>query len=489
MGTTMIMSVLVSAWTAILPAQEAASAARDANRLAEPQEKRFNDVQPPELVMDILGIRPGLVIGEVGAGHGRITVHLAARVGDKGKVYANDIDPAAVDYLKARCRRQGLANVETILSLPDDARFPQNTLDLVVMTWVYHHVDNPVPLLKSLLPSLKPWGFVALVEPKPAEHGLQEGRALTQESVGEEARAAGFSLDGVIEDRLQTENVFILRPVVPEAPGSQAEVDNHGDRGGAPDGDEEEPLGLTYIANAGVLVASGGLKVLVDALFDKPNPEYRSPAPDVLEKIRKGAVPFDGVDLVLVTHNHPDHFDASLAVHYLESLPEPLLLAPADAVAEMRKAAADWTKIEARVIPLDIKVGEKDKRDLKQIPVTAFRTRHSGDQDSPMNLMYLFDLDGWRVLHEGDSTGKPDDFQRFGLGGAPVDLALVHFWFPLEPNCARFLQEVLKPGHIALKHLPIRLESDAPGKIDQVRGFYKDIFLLLPGMPDRVFPK
>jgi L-ascorbate metabolism protein UlaG (beta-lactamase superfamily) len=251
----------------------------------------------------------------------------------------------------------------------------------------------------------------------------------------------------------------------------------------------EEPLVLTYVANTGALVAAGDLKVLVDALFDKPNPEYRGPAPEVLEKIMKGAVPFDGVDLVLVTHNHPDHFDARLAVRYLENLPEPLLLAPADAVADMRQAATDWPKIEPRVIPLDIKVGEKDKRDLKKIPVTAFRTLHSGDRESPMNLMYLFEIEGWRVFLEGDSTGKPDDFKSFGLGGTPVDLALVHYWFPLDPNCARFLQEVLKPNHIALTHLPIRLEGDAPGKIDLVRQNYKDIFLLLPGMPEKAFPK
>jgi len=249
----------------------------------------------------------------------------------------------------------------------------------------------------------------------------------------------------------------------------------------------EEPLVLTYIANTGVLVSSGETKVLLDALFDKPNQEYRAPAPEVLEKIMQGAAPFDGVDLVLVTHNHPDHFDATLAVRYLEARPEPVLLVPSDAVVEMRKAAADWLKIEPRVIPLDIKVGEKDKKDLKQIPVTAFRTRHSGDQDSPMSLMYLFELHGWHVFHEGDSTGKPADFQSFELGGAPVDLALVHFWFPLDPNCARFLQEVLKPDHIALTHLPIRLEGDAPGKIDQVRRYYRDIFLLLPGMPAKVF--
>jgi 2-polyprenyl-3-methyl-5-hydroxy-6-metoxy-1,4-benzoquinol methylase len=218
-STIIVTSILLTAFNVFLTAQEAAQAANSTGQLAEPQEKRFNDVQPPEVVLDILGIRPGLVIGEVGAGHGRVTVHIAARVGDQGKVYANDIDAAAVEYLKARCRRQGLANVEPILSLPGNARFPHNSLDLVVMTWVYHHVDDPVPLLKSLLSSLKPWGIVALVEPKP-EHSERNGKVLTRSSVGEEARAAGFTLDAVIEDRLKADNVFILRPAVPDTPES-----------------------------------------------------------------------------------------------------------------------------------------------------------------------------------------------------------------------------------------------------------------------------
>jgi L-ascorbate metabolism protein UlaG (beta-lactamase superfamily) len=251
----------------------------------------------------------------------------------------------------------------------------------------------------------------------------------------------------------------------------------------------EEPLVLTHVANSGVLVTSGELKVLVDGLFDKPNPEYRAPASEILDQIMKGTAPFDGVDLVLVTHNHPDHFDAALAVRFLEARPEPILLAPADAVAEMRKTAADWTKIESRIVSLDIKVGEKEQKDLKRLPITVFRTLHSGDRESPMNLMYLFEIDGWSVFHEGDSNGKPEIYQSFGLGSIPVDLALVHYWFPLEPNCARWLQETLKPGHIALTHLPIRLESDAPGKIDLVREYYKDIFLLLPGIQDRTFSR
>ncbi len=246
------------------------------------------------------------------------------------------------------------------------------------------------------------------------------------------------------------------------------------------------PFDLTFIANAGVLVSSGDKKVLIDALFDKPNPEYRAPAPDTLEKIMKGEAPYDGVDLLVVTHNHPDHFDAPLVARYLAARPGPVLLAPADAVAEVRRAALAWAKLESRVISLALKIGEKERKDLKGVPVTAFRTLH-GKQESPMNIMFLFELNGWRIFHEGDSPGNADEYRAFGLGSAPVDLALVHFWFPLDPNCARFLQEVLKPDHIALTHLPVRLEDDAPGKIDQVRASYKDIFLLLPGIPVKTF--
>lgn len=212
--------LLLTALSLVLSAQAPGAPPQDADRLTEPRERSANAVQPPQQVMDIIGIRPGLVIGEVGAGRGRVTVHLADRVGAKGKIYANDIDADALDYLKARCDRLGLANVETVLGLVDDARLPANSLDIVFMAWVFHHVDRPVPLLKSLLPSLKPWGSVAMVEPDPA-HTETSGRALTRELVGREAREAGFELAGIVEGRLKEDNIFILRPSVPESPDSR----------------------------------------------------------------------------------------------------------------------------------------------------------------------------------------------------------------------------------------------------------------------------
>ncbi len=250
------------------------------------------------------------------------------------------------------------------------------------------------------------------------------------------------------------------------------------------------PLTLTYIANEGVLISSGRHKILIDALFDKPHPDYRAPSPEALDGLMKGTPPSDGVDLLLVTHDHPDHFDAALAARYLAASAGTTLVAPSDAVASLRKAAAaEWGKIEPRVVSLDLKVGERAARDFKAIPVTAFRTLHSGDRESPMNLLFLLEIDGWRVFHEGDSPSNVEAISGFGLGNTPIDLALVHYWFPLEPKAAKFLQEVLKPGHIALMHLPIRLEGGAPGRIDQVRKHYKDIFLFLSGLPARELKK
>jgi ubiquinone/menaquinone biosynthesis C-methylase UbiE len=192
---------------------------QDSDALSEPNERWANEAQPPEKVIDLLNIRPGLVLGEVGAGRGRVTVHVAARVGEKGKVYANDIDASALDYLKERCRRDGLTNVETILGLPAEARLPENSLDMVYMTWVYHHVDQPSPLLKSILPSLKPWGLVVLVEPTP-EETEDSRRKLTRELVAREAAGGGFSLDAVLEGQLKRDNIFVLRPIVPDVPES-----------------------------------------------------------------------------------------------------------------------------------------------------------------------------------------------------------------------------------------------------------------------------
>lgn len=245
-----------------------------------------------------------------------------------------------------------------------------------------------------------------------------------------------------------------------------------------------DSLVLTHIANMGVMVTCGDTKILIDALFDDPNPDYRAPSREVMEKIMKSQAPFEGVVLALVTHNHTDHFAAGVAVRFLEASTGAVLVAPPDAIAEMQRAAGSgWAKIAPRAIPLNIKLNGKETRSLAGVSVTAFRTLHSGRREPPINFMYLIDVGGRRIFHEGDSTGDEAAYARSGLDSAPADLAIVH-WFTSEPSWwSGFLIRTLRARHIAMGHIAAVDEAEVRGQT--IPRKYKNAFYLLPGMPPR----
>ncbi len=175
-------------------------------------ERRLNELQPPDKVLEAIGVRPGMVIGEVGAGRGRYTVHLARGTGPEGRVYANDIDAGSLAYLRERCQRDGVGNVVTILGKMDDPLFPPAGLDLVFMVNTWHHLARPVVLLRNLVPALRPGATVAIVEHDPDKSGAAFRRESTsRETMLGQAAEAGFEVVRV-ETFLETDNIYILRP-------------------------------------------------------------------------------------------------------------------------------------------------------------------------------------------------------------------------------------------------------------------------------------
>jgi SAM-dependent methyltransferase len=170
----------------------------------EASEKRINEErQPPDEVMDAIGLKPGMIIGEVGAGRGRYTVHLARRVGETGKVFANDIDENALDFLRDRCRRNNIQNIEIILGEEEDPLLPETSLDMIFMVWVFHMVEKPVPLMKNMLPSLKPGAPLIILAPPDSEidHEIEEmkgkldpDRLTIRERIEKAAEESGFEL-------------------------------------------------------------------------------------------------------------------------------------------------------------------------------------------------------------------------------------------------------------------------------------------------------
>jgi SAM-dependent methyltransferase len=176
----------------------------------ESWEKRTFIKQPPEKVMDAAGIKPGMIIGEVGAGRGRFTMHLARCVGKNGKILANDIDAEALAYLRERCKRARINNVETILGEVDDPHFQDGALDMVFMVWTYHYFDQPMAMLKKLLPTLKPGGTMVLVEPDPIRGPGGEDHGISPERLRQDAAQAGLEVVR-IDDFLPEDLIFVLK--------------------------------------------------------------------------------------------------------------------------------------------------------------------------------------------------------------------------------------------------------------------------------------
>ena len=178
----------------------------------EDWEKALNQRQPPIRIMDAIGLRPGMIVGEVGAGSGRMTMWLADRVGDSGRVYANDIERTALEHLRKRCKRDGFKNVIIIHGKMEDPRFPTGTLDIAFMINVYHHLADPVLLIRNIHPSLKPDGILAIVECDPDqvswgdEHGCSGKEKMTRD-----LKMAGFDVVR-IESFLEEDSIYIAKP-------------------------------------------------------------------------------------------------------------------------------------------------------------------------------------------------------------------------------------------------------------------------------------
>lgn len=117
-----------------------------------------------ESVMDEAEVGPGMTVADIGAGEGYYTVRLAARVGPKGRVLAQDIDEGALQRLGARIERERLAGVSIKQGAPDDPRLPARSFDRVFMIHMYHEIAEPYPFLWRLWPALKPGGSVIVVD-------------------------------------------------------------------------------------------------------------------------------------------------------------------------------------------------------------------------------------------------------------------------------------------------------------------------------------
>jgi predicted methyltransferase len=159
------------------------------------ERKDRETTEKPEHVLDVLAVKEGMVVADVGAGSGYFTMRIAKRVGASGRVLATDLQPEMLAMIKKKIDETKTTNVVTILSTPRDAKLPRGEVDLVLMVDVYHELPRPSETLAQIRASLRPGGRVALVEyrAEDPEVAIKPEHKMTLAQIKTELGANGFT--------------------------------------------------------------------------------------------------------------------------------------------------------------------------------------------------------------------------------------------------------------------------------------------------------
>ena len=157
-------------------------------------------------VFDTLHLRAGSTVADIGAGGGWFSVRAARRVGPTGHVFAEDINPHAIDTIRDRAQKEHLPQITTVLGTPDDPKLPPNSLDDAVMLRVYHEIAHPPLLLAVLQRALKNGGRFAVIDHpgNGADHGIDA------DVVRHEVEHSGFHYVGLYDFTKGDQNDYMI---------------------------------------------------------------------------------------------------------------------------------------------------------------------------------------------------------------------------------------------------------------------------------------
>lgn len=184
----------------------------------ESEERRRR--QPPEALLQAMGLLPGMRLADIGAGPGFYSLPAAQRVGLQGHVYALDVQPPMLERLRERAQALGLSNLTVLPAEECGLPLPDGAVDAALLANVLHECADPLRMLREVWRILTPGGTLAVVEwrKEPTGGGPPLAERLAEEAVRQLLEAAGFPEPQPLEAPLGgTHFALVARRPQPEA--------------------------------------------------------------------------------------------------------------------------------------------------------------------------------------------------------------------------------------------------------------------------------
>lgn len=235
------------------------------------------------------------------------------------------------------------------------------------------------------------------------------------------------------------------------------------DERAAPPRPPEATVEVQYIANEGVLISVDGRRVVIDGLHREYSSYPFLPEPHQ-GRLEAAAAPFDGIDLILVSHIHGDHFHPESVARYMQHSSKTVLASSEQVVREMQTHVPQFESIGPRVITVTPPLTQRTSRTVGGIDVEFLGLGHGTRRHSEVqNLGHVFTLGGKKMLHVGDADTAANIFDALDLDQAGIDIAFLPLWFLTDPAGQAVVREHIKPRQIVAIHMPARPDSAFDG--------------------------
>lgn len=238
-------------------------------------------------------------------------------------------------------------------------------------------------------------------------------------------------------------------------------------------------LQVTYIGNAGFMITTNHKKVIIDGLFRGFDGIYTLPE-DIQNKLALAQPPFDNVDLILVTHNHRDHFSSGLVAQHLQNDPNTVL-------AALPSITGQFPNYADRLAAFDPTPEKPVEKDIDGIQVEALALTHGPGQ--PVNIGFVIEVEGFKLFFSGDvdlTYVSNEIFRAYHLPEKKLDIAFIqHFYLTDIPEEQQFIKQGIAAKYLIPTHY---FYTTPPFNRETVKTFYPDAILFDKELSSWVMP-
>jgi L-ascorbate metabolism protein UlaG (beta-lactamase superfamily) len=245
-----------------------------------------------------------------------------------------------------------------------------------------------------------------------------------------------------------------------------------------------QELKITFVSNAGFLLASPTHKVLIDALYSDGSAALKTITSDIMD----ARAPFDNINVCMITHYHKDHCDPELVNDYIAKHNTVSLVTTKPTIVFINGNYYEFSLLQKQFVELTPEVNHSVSDTVKNIPVKAFGLKHTfyfkngiEMNENMLNVSFLFTMDGIKIFHSGDIkiNAFQDYLARNKKWTDSVDVALLCYGlFESGLSDLEYIVTTLHPKYIVVMHVSPGQIEECTAKVEQFKTRFPNIIFL-----------